>query len=109
MMLKQVGANHDFLILLTTLRKFEGSASTKSPCQFRCLSKNSVFERVSPSRAPHSTKNPPVCTQNYKLKNFGVLGVIILKVIAKTIPIRFYNVRLGAAEKIKKLKVQITR
>ena len=37
-----------------------GSASISKPFQFLVFSKNSVFERVSPLNAPHSTKKPPV-------------------------------------------------
>ena len=38
-----------------------GSASINSPVQFRNLSKNNVFDRVSPSSAPHSMKKPVSC------------------------------------------------
>jgi len=57
-MLRQVGANHALRFFSTTSWKLDGSASTKSPSQPIYFSRYSVLERVSPSRAPHSIKNP---------------------------------------------------
>lgn len=56
--LRQVGAIQAFLRLGSICWKLEGSASISSPFHPRNLSKYSVLDRVSPSRAPHSTKKP---------------------------------------------------
>jgi hypothetical protein len=57
-MLKQVGANQALRFFATMDMKFEGDASTRSPVQPMNLSRESVFDLVSPSKAPHSTKKP---------------------------------------------------
>jgi hypothetical protein len=60
-MLKQLGDKYAFLFFASIFTKLRGSASTSSPLQLRWRSKYKVFERVSPSKAPHSTKNPSRC------------------------------------------------
>jgi hypothetical protein len=61
LMLKQLSDKNAFLFFSSIFPKLSGSASTSSPLQLRLRSKNKVFDRVSPSNAPHSTKNPSFC------------------------------------------------
>lgn len=70
LVLKQLGDKYAFLFLVSIMAKLSGSASTRSPLQLRWRSKYKVLDRVSPSKAPHSTKKPPVC-KNTQL-NFEV-------------------------------------
>ena len=51
---KQVGDEKAFRFFNKIDAKFFGSASISNPDQSLSLSKNKVFERVSPSKAPHS-------------------------------------------------------
>ena len=56
---KQVGRNQDLLrFLLMTDFQLPGSPSMRIPCQSLFFSRKRLFERASPSKAPHSMKNP---------------------------------------------------
>ena len=64
--LRHAGTAHAFLCFLSTDLKFCGSPSIRIPSQPRFCSMNSVFERISPSNAPHSIKKPFRC-ETYKI------------------------------------------
>lgn len=61
--LKQAGTNFTFLCFSNADAKLLGSASIKSPDQPSLRSSRNVLERYSPSKAPHSMKNPLDCKE----------------------------------------------
>lgn len=69
--LKQAGMVTLLRFLYKIFSTLTGAASMRTPVQLYLFSKSSVFEKSSPSRPPHSMKNPPFCLK--MIAEFSVL------------------------------------